>query len=134
MLRNLSWSAAAANSTEDVGDLKDEMPHRLGVHQRLAVVRSTEARGVDGDQVRGGGEVWPVRLEGIYAFRPRAHEDRIGTALAAFGIADRQSVNRDFLRVNQGAHGLVRAGRTAGLIDASMSFIFVCFPTFFSSF
>ena len=36
---------------------------------------------------------------------PRAHQDRVGTVLAAFGVADRQSVNRDCLRVNHGAHG-----------------------------
>src|SRR5262249_20253387 len=55
--------------------------------------------------MRGGREVRPGRLESVYAFRPRAHQDRVGTVLAAFGVADRQSVNRDRLRVNQGAHG-----------------------------
>src|SRR5215475_6037473 len=55
--------------------------------------------------MRGGREVRPGRLEGEYAFRPRAHQDRVGTVSAAFGVADRQSVNRDCLRVNQGAHG-----------------------------
>src|SRR5262249_39212187 len=36
--------------TEGVGDLEDEMSHRLRVHQRFAVVRSAEAGGIDGDQ------------------------------------------------------------------------------------
>ena len=48
--------------------------------------------------------------EGVYAFRPRAHQDRIGTVLAALGVADRQSVNRDCLRVNQSAHGQTLSG------------------------
>src|SRR5215470_186855 len=86
------------------------MPHRLWVHQRLAVVRSAEAGGIDGDEVRGGREVRPSRLESVYAFRPRAHQDCVGTVLAAFGVADRQSVNRDCLRVNQGAHGQSLSG------------------------
>src|SRR5262249_50721732 len=55
--------------------------------------------------MRGGREVRPGRLERIYAFRPRAHQDRVGTVLAAFGVTDRQSVNLGCLRVNQGAHG-----------------------------
>src|SRR5262249_57691135 len=50
-------------------------------------------------EVRRGG------VEGVDAFRPRGHQDRVGTVLAAFGVADRQSVNGDCLRVNQGAHG-----------------------------
>src|SRR5262249_50014411 len=74
------------------------------VHQCFAVLRSAEARGIDGDEMRGGGEERPGRLEGVYAFGPRAHQDRIGTALAAFGVADGQSVNLDCLRVDHGAH------------------------------
>src|SRR5215813_5752857 len=54
--------------------------------------------------MRGGREVRPGRLEGVYAFRPRAHQDRVGTVLAAFGVADQQSVNRACLRVNQRTH------------------------------
>src|SRR6516225_3759061 len=80
------------------------MPHCLWIHQRLAVIRSAETGGIDGDYVRGGREVRPSRLEGVYAFGPRAHQDRVGTTLAAFGVADRQSVNLDCLRVNQCAH------------------------------
>src|SRR5215831_7670421 len=95
---------------EGVGDFKDEMPHCPWVHQRLPVVRSAEAGGIDGDQVRGGREVRPGWLEGVYAFRPRAHQDHVGTVWAAFGVADRQSVNRDCLRVNQGAHGYSLSG------------------------
>src|SRR5215470_11165640 len=90
------------------------MPHRLWVHQRLAVVRSAEAGGIDGDEVRGGREVRPSLLESVYAFRPRAHQDRVGTVLAAFGVADRQSVNRDCLRVNQGTHGHSSSGAWQG--------------------
>src|SRR5215510_1274929 len=63
----------------------------------------------------------PGRLEGVYAFRPRAHQDRVGTVLAAFGVAHRQSVNRDFLRVNQGAHvqrNRNRANSTDATTDA----------------
>src|SRR6516225_7915601 len=86
------------------------MPHCLWIHQRLAVIRSAETGGIDGDYVRGGREVRPSRLEGVYTFGPRAHQDRVGTALAAFGVADRQSVNRDCLRVNQGAHGQSLSG------------------------
>ena len=86
------------------------MPHCLRVHQRLAVVRSAEAGGIDGDQVRGGREVRPGRLEGVYAFRPRAHQDCVGSVLAALGVADRQSVNRDCLRVDQGSHGHFLSG------------------------
>src|SRR5215469_2148212 len=92
------------------------MPHCLWIHQRLAVIRSAEAGGIDGDQVRGGCEVRPGWLEGVYAFRPRAHQDRVGTFLAAFGVADRQSVNRDCLRVNQGAHRHSLSGRTVGRV------------------
>src|SRR5262249_49495903 len=62
--------------------------------------------------MRGGREVRPCRLEGVYAFRPRAHQDSVRTVLAAFGVADRQSVNRDCLRVNQGAHRHSLSGGT----------------------
>src|SRR5262249_7594680 len=102
---NVGADDVRVTQAEGVGDAEDEMPHCLRVHQRLAVVRSAEAGGIDGDQVRGGREVRPRRLESVYAFRPRAHQDRVGTVLAAFGVADRQSINRDCLRVNQGAHG-----------------------------
>src|SRR6516225_2554859 len=66
-----------------------------------------------------GREVRPGRLEGVYAFRPRAHQDRVGTVLAAFGVADRQSVNRDSLRVNQCAHGHSFRERTVGRVVSS---------------
>src|SRR5215470_2700814 len=60
--------------------------------------------------MRGGRQVRPGRLEGVYAFRPRAHQDRVRTVLAAFGVADRESVNRDCFRVNQRAHGYALSG------------------------
>src|SRR5215510_3909828 len=83
---------------EGVGDVKDEMPHCLWFHQRLAVVRSAEAGGIDGDYVRGGCQVRPRRLEGIYAFRPRAHQDRVGTATpkAAKTVAAKPTVAWDY--------------------------------------
>src|SRR5262249_34471353 len=50
-------------------------------------------------------EVRPGRLEGVYAFRPRAHQDCVGTGLAALGGAGRQSINLCCLWGNQGGHG-----------------------------
>ena len=59
---------------------------------------------------RGGREMRPGRLERVYAFWPWAHQNDVGTVLAAVGVADRQSVNRDCLRVNQSAHGQTLSG------------------------
>src|SRR5262249_25110080 len=97
---------------ERVGGLKDELSHRLGVHQRLAIFRSTKAGRIDSDQVRGGHEMRPSWLGGVYAFRTTAHQDHVGTVLGPFGVADRQSVNRDCLRVDQGAHRYSLSGRS----------------------